>query len=264
MKNISGNVIDVEGEPVIGATVTVKGTSTACSTDIDGNYTIKAAEGQTLVVTYIGCHPEEAVVGASDVINFALRTNAEALDEVVVVGYGTVKKKDLTGAVGAVNGDKMVERHTTQLSSALQGAMSGVQVLRTAGGPSAGASSIRVRGVTTMGTSDPLILVDGVPEDNIDNINANDVESISVLKDAASAAIYGARAAAGVVLITTKRANEKDLKVSYNFEYGLEMPAAQPKNVGPRRWMEMVNELSYNDNPAGGWNQLYTQDEVEN
>ena len=128
MKSISGTIIDVEGEPVIGATVSVKGTSTACSSNVDGHYTLKAAEGQTIVVSFIGCHPEEAVVGASNELNFVLRTNVEALDEVVVVGYGTVKKKDLTGAVGAVNGDKMIERHTTNLSTALQGAMSGVQV----------------------------------------------------------------------------------------------------------------------------------------
>ncbi len=264
MKSISGTIIDVEGEPVIGATVSVKGTSTACSSNVDGYYTLKAAEGQTIVVSFIGCHPEEAVVGASNELNFVLRTNVEALDEVVVVGYGTVKKKDLTGAVGAVNGDKMIERHTTNLSTALQGAMSGVQVLRSGGGPNAEASSIRVRGVTTMGTSDPLVLVDGVPESNINNINANDVESISVLKDAASASIYGSRAAAGVILVTTKRANDKDVKVSYNFEYSLEMPSAQPKNMGLRRWMETANELHYNDNPAGGWHQIYSQDEIDN
>jgi TonB-linked SusC/RagA family outer membrane protein len=264
VKNISGTVTDTDGEPLIGATVSVKGTTHAISTDIDGNYTLKASVGQVIAVSYIGYSPAEAVVGAKDVINFTLSTNAEALDEVVVVGYGTVKKKDLTGAVGAVNGEKMTDRHTTMLSTALQGALSGVQVLRTSGSPSAGASSIRIRGVTTTGTSDPLILVDGVPETSINNINANDVESISVLKDAASASIYGSRAAAGVILVTTKRAAEKELKVSYNFEYSLEIPAAQPKNVGPTRYMEMVNELSYNDNPAGGWNQIFSQDQVAN
>ena len=142
------------------------------------------------------------------------------LDEVVVVGYGTMKKKDLTGAVAAVKGDDLAARKTTQLSTALQGAASGVTVTRDNSAPGATAS-IQIRGVTTIGETSPLVIVDGIPGD-INQVNPEDVESMSVLKDAASASIYGSRAAAGVIVITTKRAKQDDLSLNYNFEYGWE------------------------------------------
>ena len=183
------------------------------------------------------------------------------LEEVVVVGYGTIKKKDLTGAVGDINGSKVAERKVVNLSTALQGAMSGVQVTRTGSAPGTGAT-VTIRGVTTIGDSSPLIIVDGTPTDNLNDVNANDVESISVLKDAASAAIYGSRAAAGVILITTKRAGDSSLKLDYNFEFGLETVKSLPRNVGATRHLELANEMFYNDSPDGGMYQAYTEDEV--
>ena len=203
-------------------------------------------------------------VGNHNTIDIILQEDSELIDEVVVIGYGTAKKKDLTGAAANIKGDKVAERRTTQLATALQGAVSGVLVTRSSGEPGAGASNILVRGVTTIGDSSPLIVVDGIPVDNINDVNANDVESITVLKDAASASIYGSRAAAGVILVTTKRATEKDLRISYNFEYGIEIPTAQPKQVDFQRYLEMVNELKYNDNPAGGLYTVYTDDHVNN
>ena len=262
--DVTGTVTDSENEPVIGASVKIKGLKGGVVTDINGKYIIQANSGDVIAVDYIGCQPAEKTVGSSSVINFALRGDTKILDEIVVVGYGVVKKRDLTGAVAQVKGNKIVERRTTQLSNALQGAMAGVQVNRNSGQPGAGASSILIRGVTTIGDTSPLIIVDGVPVDNINDVNASDVESISVLKDAASAAIYGSRAASGVVLITTKRGAEKGLQLNYNFEYGLEIPSSQPKQVGFQRYLEMVNELRYNDNPDGGWYQEYSKDEVEN
>ncbi|MDE7119827.1 MAG: TonB-dependent receptor plug domain-containing protein, partial [Muribaculaceae bacterium] len=188
---ITGTVTDQEDEPLIGATVLVKGTTQGVSTDLDGHYALDARQGDVIMVSYVGCKPAQATVGTSNVINFTLESDSQVLDEVVVVGYGVVKKKDLTGSVAQVKGDKVAERRTTQLSNALQGAMAGVQVSRTNGQPGAGASDILIRGVTTIGDSSPLIIVDGVPVDNINDVNAADVENISVLKDAASAAIYG-------------------------------------------------------------------------
>lgn len=262
--NVTGKVTDSENEPIIGASVKVRGSKTGVITDIDGKYTIQAKHGDVIIVDYVGCKPEEKTVGSKPVIDFLLQGDTKFLDEVVVVGYGVVKKKDLTGAVAQVKGDKVAERRTTQLSNALQGAMAGVQVNRSSGQPGVGASSILIRGVTTIGDTSPLIIVDGVPVDNINDVNAADVEDISVLKDAASAAIYGSRAASGVILITTRRGSEKDPQVSYNFEYGLEIPSSQPKQVSFQRYLEMVNELRYNDNPEGGWYQEYSKDEVEN
>lgn len=261
---ITGKIVDEQGEPLIGATVRVKGTTAGATTDLDGKYSVKASKGATLLASYVGCTEQKAVVGASKVINFTLTSDPQTLDDIVVVGYGVMKKKDLTGAVAAVKGDKVVDRRTTQLDNALQGAIAGVQVNRAGGAPGAAASDIVIRGVTTIGDSSPLIIVDGVPVDNMNDVNASAVESISVLKDAASAAIYGARAAAGVVLITTKRGAENDCRISYNFEYGTEMPTAQPSQVGFQRYMEMCNELRYNDNKAGGAYQMFTEEELQN
>ncbi len=261
---VTGMVLDEEGEPVIGATIRVKESGFAVVTDIDGRYNIRADKGNTIMASYIGCLPEEAVVADATTIDFTLRTDNKLLDEVVVVGYGIVKKKDLTGSVSSLKGDIVTDRRTTQLSNALQGTMAGVQVSRNSGQPGTGASDILIRGVTTIKDSSPLIIVDGVPVDNINDVNAADVENISVLKDAASSAIYGARAASGVILITTRRADENNARVTYNFEYGLEIRGAQPRQVDFQRYLEMVNELRYNDNPDGGWFQEYSEDQVQN
>jgi len=262
-RTITGTVKDPNGDPIIGANIVQKGTTNGTITDADGNFTITLPTGSaTLGVSYIGYKGTEIVVGNKNSIAVTLKEDTEMLDEVVVVGYGTMKKKDLTGAVAAVKGDDLAARRTTQLSSALQGATSGVMVTRDNSAPGATAS-IKVRGVTTIGDSSPLVIVDGVPGD-INQINPEDVESMSVLKDAASASIYGSRAAAGVIVVTTKRAKENDLALNYNFEYGWEMPTELPKYVGVKRYLEMTNETRYNDNNAGGWNQTYSEDQINN
>lgn len=261
-KNITGVIHDETGEPVIGANVVEKGTTNGTITDAEGRFSLNVAPGATLSVTYIGYVPTEISVKDQTSFSIIMKEDFEMLDEVVVVGYGTMKKKDLTGAVGAVKGDDLAARRTTQLSTALQGATSGVMVTRDNSAPGSTAS-IKIRGVTTIGETSPLVIVDGVPGD-INQVNPEDVESMSVLKDAASASIYGSRAAAGVILITTKRAKENDLSLSYNFEYGWEKPTTLPKDVGVQRYLEMTNELRYNDNPNGGWYQTYTEDQVNN
>ena len=263
-KSISGTVKDGNGEPLIGATVRVKGSSTGTVTDIDGNYTLNVPANAELEISYIGFIDQQIHVGNKTNYNIILKENANNLDEVVVIGYGAVKKKDLTGAVAAVKGEELVNKRTTMLSNALQGTLSGVTVSRSSSAPGSGASSIRVRGITTIGESSPLVIVDGV-EGSLDYVNANDVESISVLKDAAAASIYGSKAAAGVILVTTKRGNDTGkLDLKYNAEFGWEIPTKQPSMVGVTRYLEMNNELMYNDNPTGGFFQVYTADQTKN
>ncbi len=261
-KTIKGKIVDDRNDPLIGVSVLVKGTQIGTVTDIDGNYQINASDKATLVISYLGFVTQEVVAGKTP-LDIILSEDSQSLDEIVVIGYGTVRKRDLTGSVGAVSGSEVAAKKTTQLSSAIQGAVGGLMVRRNNNAPGSAASSMHIRGVTTIGDSSPLVIVDGVPGD-IDQVNPNDVESISVLKDAASAAIYGSRAAAGVILVTTKRASQSELTMSYNGEFGVEIPTRQPGVVGVTRYLEMSNELRYNDNNAGGFFQAYSADQVKN
>lgn len=261
---VTGKVNDNNGEPLIGATVAVKGGSAGTITDMDGNFSLAAPANATLLVSYIGYTPQEVSIKNQKVMSIVLNEDSKTLDEVVVIGYGAVKKKDLTGAVAAVKGEELVNKRTAMLSNALQGSLSGVMVTRDSSAPGSGAASIRVRGITTMGESSPLVIVDGV-QSSLDYVNSNDVESISVLKDAAAASIYGSKAAAGVILVTTKRGNDAGkINLKYNAEFGWEIPTKQPNMVGVTRYLEMNNELKYNDNPTGGFFQEYTADKTKN
>lgn len=243
---VSGNIQDADGEPLTGASVLVKGTPTRVVADFDGNYSVAAHRGDILVFSYIGCLPKEVRVGSASTIDVVLESSETLLNEVVVIGYGAVKKQDLTGSVSSINSATITDRKQVSLSNALQGAMSGVTVTRSGSGPGASAD-VLIRGITTIGNSSPLIIVDGVPADNLNDINPQDVESLTALKDAASAAIYGSRAAAGVILITTKRASDGKVSMSYSYEYGYEKPTAQPDYVDVKRYMAMTNELRWND-----------------
>lgn len=263
-KKVTGRIVDENDEPLIGASVIIKGSTQGTITNIDGEYTLEdVPEKATLTVSYVGYIPASVAVNGKSAINVVLQEDSKTLEEVVVIGYGTMKKKDLTGAVGSVGGAEVAARKTTSLSTALQGTIPGLMVTRNNNAPGANADKIYVRGITTIGNSDPLVIVDGVPGD-INSVNANDVESISVLKDAASAAIYGSRAAAGVILVTTKRASDKELSLTYNGEFGWEIPTAEPEVVGVQRFLEMANELRYTDNPDGGKYQAYSEDQVNN
>lgn len=261
---VSGVVVDKNGEPLIGATVIVKGTTEGAVCDAEGRFTVFANPGQKLQVSYVGYNPSTISVGNKKEIKIGLTDTDQNLDEVVVIGYGAVKKKDLTGAVASIKGEDLAAKNTTTLSTALQGSVSGLMVRRDNNAPGASAGSMHVRGVTTIGDSSPLIIVDGVQCDNIDYVNANDVENVSVLKDAAAASIYGSKAAAGVILITTKRGDQSKMNISYSGEFGWELPTRQPDMVGVTRYLEMSNELLYNDNPAAGYFQLYTPEQTKN
>ena len=260
-KVVTGTIVDPSGMPVIGANVMVKGTTNGTITDMDGKFSLEVEEGATLQISYIGYANQEIKVGNQKTLSIALKEDAEALDELVVIGYGTARKIDLTGSTSSLGGEKLQMRNSPQLSSQLQGQMAGVQITRSSGDPSAGAT-IRVRGVTTLSTNDPLIIIDGIPGE-INDVAPEDVKDIQVLKDAASAAIYGSRAAAGVVLITTKRAKNKDFHLSYNVEYGIDAPTAVPKFANAVQWMTGYNELAYNDG-ASSLNSAYSEDLINN
>lgn len=262
---VKGAVKNASGESLPGVTVLVKGTSNGIITDMDGKYDLSNVPSDgTLVFSFVGMKKVEVGVAGKNTIDAVMEDETIGIEEVVAIGYGTSKKSDLTGAVGSVKGESIADRKVTQLSQALQGAVSGVLVTRNNNAPGATAN-IRIRGVTTIGDSNPLIIVDGVPVDNLNDVNPNDVQDMSVLKDAASASIYGSRAAAGVILVTTKRAKSGEVSLNYTTEYGFEKPTALPDYVDVKRYMQMVNELRWNDN-GNNANEypLYAKDVIDN
>ncbi len=217
-KNVTGQVTDPNGEPLIGVSVQVKGTKTGAITDFDGNFRLtNVPEGSTIVFSYIGYVTEEARVGGGNKpLNITLREDAQSLEEVVVIGYGSVKKKDITGSVATVDADALVAVPVASAVEALQGKLAGVQITTTEGSPDA-EMKIRVRGGGSITQSnDPLYIVDGFPVDNISDIPTTDIEDITVLKDASSTAIYGSRGANGVIIVTTKSGQEGKINVNYN------------------------------------------------
>ncbi|MDB4584694.1 SusC/RagA family TonB-linked outer membrane protein, partial [Draconibacterium sp.] len=264
-KTISGTVKSESGDPLPGVTIVVKGTTNGTVSGGDGSFTLNVgADAETLIFSFVGMTAQEIVIGSQTFFDVVMLEETIGLEEVIAIGYGTIKKSDLTGAVGSVQGDALTERNTTQISQALQGSMSGLQVTRSNNAPGSTAT-IRIRGITSIGDSNPLIIVDGVPVDNINDINPNDVQDISVLKDAASASIYGARAAAGVILVTTKRAKTGEIGLQYNLEYGFERPTQLPDYVDVTRYLKLANELRWNDN-GNTENEypLYPKDLVDN
>ncbi len=231
-------------EPLIGVSVQVKGTSGGTITDIDGKYSVAAQQGQTLVFSYIGYTTQEIRVGASPVINVQLKEDSELLDEVVVVGYGVQKKKLLTGATAQVKGDEIAKLNTNNPFQAMQGQLPGVSILSTSGQPGEG-MKVTIRGLGTIGGSGPLCLIDGVGGD-IATLNPADIESIDVLKDAASAAIYGAQAANGVILVTTKSGKEGKATVSFDAYYGIQNVARKAELLNAEQYKTIMDEQALN------------------
>src|SRR5690606_27293143 len=207
LAEIKGKVTDQNGTGIPGATVIIEGTNTGTATDIDGNFSLEVPEGAVLMISFIGYQTQRITIGNQTTFNVIMAEDLSSLDEVVVVGYGTQKKVNLTGAVSTISSAEIVNQPVGQTSMALQGIAPGVTVTQRSGQPGSDGGIIRIRGVGTLGERDPLIMVDGV-ETNLNNVDPNEIESISILKDASSAAIYGARAANGVVLVTTKRGVE--------------------------------------------------------
>ncbi len=256
--HIKGRVTDRQtGEPIVGVTVFVPGTSHGTTTDIDGNYSLNVPLGSTVTFSYIGYADFNREVRAEGVLDVVLIEDAVTLDDVVVVGYGIQKKVNLTGAVSMVKGDALENRPVANLSSGLQGLLPGVTVTSSSGQPGA-APDIKIRGVNTINSStSPLILIDGIAGGDMNLLNPSDIESISVLKDAASAAIYGARAANGVILITTKKGRKQEkAQIIYTGYVGFQAPTALPEQVNGRQYMELYNEAM----SAAGFSKPYGED----
>ncbi len=245
---VTGTVTSAsDGEPLIGASVRVIDTNVGAATDIDGNYTIQAEIGATVSFSYVGFIAREVKV-TGDRLDVALSENSEVLEEVVVVGYGVQKKKLVTGATSQVKGEEIAKMNTTSPLQAMQGQMPGVNISSESGAPGSG-MKVNIRGLGTVGNSGPLYLIDGIKGD-IANVNPADIESIDVLKDAASAAIYGAQAANGVVLVTTKSGKEGRAKVTFDGYYGWQTVAHKAKMLNSREYMTIMDESSINSGGA--------------
>ena len=243
-QTVKGTVISgSDNEPLIGASVMVQGTKTGAVTDLDGNFAIEAKNGQTLEVSYLGFVTQKIKVNGS-VIKVTLQEDKHSLDEVVVVGYGVQKKKLVTGATVQLKGDDIAKLNTTNPLTAMQGQTPGVNIVSTSGQPGA-AMSVTIRGLGTVGNSQPLYLIDGVGGD-ITTLNPADIESIDVLKDAASAAIYGAQAANGVVLVTTKSGKEGVSKITYDGYVGWQTLARKFEMLNSNQYMQIMDEARLN------------------
>lgn len=247
-KKITGTVLDANGEPVIGANVSVKGTTNGTITDVDGKFSLEIPSNAVLSVSYIGYTSQELRVGNSSSLKITLGEDTQALEEVVVVGFGTQKKVNLTGAIGTIKADEALKaRAVTNVQELLAGAVPGMNVTKGSGAAGSGAS-INIRGTSTIGSSSGvLILIDGIPG-NIYTLNPNDIESISVLKDAASASIYGSRAANGVMLITTKTAKASDRPVvEFSTNIGIQNPQLMLDFAGSEDYMRLYDLAMIND-----------------
>ena len=239
---VKGQVVDATGEPVIGATVQVKGTTNGTITDFDGNFSLDGIKkGDVIVISYVGYQTQEIKWNGSP-LNVILKEDSKTLSEVVVVGYGTQKKANLSGSVAMVDSKELENRPIQNVSSGLQGLMPGVAITGTNGAPGQDAGKIRVRGIGTLNEAGPYILVDGIETGTLSAVDPNDIESISVLKDAASAAIYGSKAANGVVLITTKRGKTGQTKISYSGYLSFQNATNMIERMGSYEYASLLNQ----------------------
>ena len=259
-KKITGTVVDAQG-PVIGASVVEKGkTGNGVITDFDGNFTLTVSPGATIVVSYVGYQTQEIKVGNQSSFNITLQEDDALLDEVVVVGYGTMKKKLVTGATVQVKGEEIAKLNTTNALEAMQSSTPGVQITQSSTQPGKG-YKVYIRGIGTTGNSSPLYVIDGVAGGSLDDINPADIESIDILKDAASAAIYGARAANGVILVTTKQGKAGKIELSYNGAMGWSNVYKRPQLLNAQQYMTILDEYFFNTSGAKlNWADYVPQD----
>ena len=263
-KTVNGRVSDPSDSPLPGVTVVVKGTTQGTITNAEGEYSlINVPEDATLQFSFVGMKTQEISIASKTIINIVMTEEAIGIEEVVAIGYGTIKKSDLTGSVSSVQGDIISERQSIQLSQGLQGAIPGLMVTKSGNKPGEDAA-IRIRGITTINNSGPLYIIDGVPG-SINDINPEDISNISVLKDAASASIYGSRAASGVILIETKRAHAGTASLNYEVKYSIDKPTRLPKYVGAIQSMKLYNEARWNDaGNTGSEYPLFERDLIDN
>ena len=261
-KKITGTVVDAQG-PVIGASVVEKGTTNGTVTDFDGNFSLSVNPGATIVVSFIGYETQEIKVGNQDNIQVTMKDDNAVLEEVVVVGYGVQKKKLVTGATVQVKGEDIAKLNTTNALTAMQASTPGVNITQSSSQPGKG-FKVNIRGVGTIGNSSPLLIIDGInagtADDGLNGLNPNDIESIDVLKDAASAAIYGARAANGVILVTTKQGKEGKISLQYDGFVGWSNAYKVPAMLGAKDYMNVINETYFNTyGSVPQWNTLVPQ-----
>ena len=257
---ITGKVVDVQGEPVIGATVMEKGTTNGIITDVDGNFTLNVSPNRKLQVSYVGYQTQEITIGSNRTLRITLKEDSELLDEVVVVGYGTMKKSDLTGAISSVSTETLVRGGNANAIGALQGSVAGVSILKSNNKPGGG-YDIKIRGVSSIsGSSAPLVVIDGIPGASLDNINPDDIEKIDILKDASSTAIYGSRATNGVVMVTTKKGSLGDPKISYSGYAGFRNYTHVPEMMSGDEYVQlaMENARALNNNNYKTLEEIFT------
>lgn len=240
-KTVTGTVTDVNGEPIIGANIRIKGTTTGTITDIDGNFSIEAEPQSVIEVSYIGYLTQETVINNQKSIRFLLKEDTKTLDEVVVIGYGVQKKADLTGSVANINTEKLNTQSNANIGQALQGKIAGVDIVSQGGAPGSG-TRIMVRGIGTLNNASPLYIVDGMYMNSIDHINPNDIASIDVLKNASSAAIYGSRAANGVIIVTTKEGSNTEGKpiIDLSVNLGISTASKFLDMLDAKGWAEVT------------------------
>ena len=263
---ITGTITDAStGEMMAGVNIQVKGTTLGTISDADGKYILNVTDANaSLIISFIGYVMQEIPISGREVVDIKMVPEVTAIDEVVVVGYGTQKKVNLTGAVSSISTKSLTSVPITQTSMALQGKMAGVTITQNFGAPGSDQGTIRIRGIGTLGQNDPLILIDGV-EGSMDDINPSDIENISVLKDAASASIYGSRAANGVILIRTKRGNKNEaMSITYNGMAAIQVPTDLPKLVDGATYLMLKNENERNSGRPNLYSDAYISTYIEN
>ncbi|MCG2462505.1 TonB-dependent receptor [Flavobacteriaceae bacterium F89] len=244
--SISGNIKDSHGEPLMGAAIVVKGTTTGTTADIDGNFQLTIENSDAiLMVSFLGMVTKEIPVGNKTVFDIVLEDDFSSLEEVVVVGYGTTKKSDLTGAIASVKGKDLNVTSSQDVLSGMQGKMAGVHITKNSGAPGADAL-VRIRGIGTINNSDPIYVVDGFQVSDINYLSVNDIESIEVLKDASATAIYGSRGANGVILVTTKKGGGKGVQFSLNYNYGVQSASKKIDMLNAWQFATLYREANSN------------------
>lgn len=262
VKTINGKVIaENDGMPMPGTNVLVKGTTVGTQTDFDGNYSINASNGATLVFSYLGYTSKEISVNGKTTIDVSLAEDASQLDEVVVVGYGTQKKESLTNAISSVKGTDLVKQSNGDLRKSLQGLAPGLTVVDNGGQPGSNSFRLNIRGVSSINNSAPLILVDNIVQSSLSGIDPNTIESVSILKDAASTAIYGSRGANGIILITTKKGSKGKVSINLDSYYGTQAPTIHPRFVDTEGYMRYMTEIDNNSN--GNHVVSYTEKQIQ-
>lgn len=261
---ISGKVVDAQGEPVIGASVAETGTTNGVITDVDGNFILNVALGSRISVSYVGYESQEFAVGSKRTFNITLQEDTEILDEVVVVGYGSVRKSDLTGAVSSVDTDDLIRGGRTDAVGAMQGVLPGVQIQRANNKPG-GEYNILIRGLNTIsGSTAPLVVVDGVIGASLSNLNPDDIEKIDILKDASSTAIYGSRATNGVIMVTTKRGKAGKVQIDYSGYAGFRKYTHMPDMMSGDEYVQLAREAAraQNNNAYKDDSEIFTESEL--